>query len=72
MVINPFVPACPKGEQFNMWDIGYKFISQRTNLKPTAYPKILRQTMPFAYRFGLNLTLPPPVVINLTFGGLIG
>ena len=33
------------------------------------YPIILRQTFPFMYKFGLNRTVPPPVVNNLTLGG---
>jgi len=28
-------------------------------------PRIDRHTFPFAYKFGLNLTVPPPVVIKL-------
>lgn len=36
------------------------------------YPKMLKQTFPHLQRLGLNLTLDPPVVMNLTLGGLIG
>lgn len=30
------------------------------------------RTLPLAYRFGLNRTCPPPVVISLTLGGELG
>ena len=32
----------------------------------------LRQTLPSAYRFGLNLIVPPPVVSRCTRGGMEG
>ena len=35
-------------------------------------PKRLKQTFPHEYKFGLNLTLPCPVVVRLTFGGEFG
>ena len=31
-----------------------------------------KQTLPQLYRFGLNRTLPPPVVCRLTRGGVLG
>lgn len=36
------------------------------------YPNMLRQTFPFLYRFGLNLTWLSPVVMSFTRGALIG
>lgn len=38
----------------------------------STYPSILRQTLPFLYRLGLNLTVSPPVVSNRTLGGWSG
>ena len=38
-------------------------------LRYLTYPIMLRQTFPFMYRLGLNLTVPPPVVSNFTRGG---
>lgn len=40
------------------------------HIGPTKVHTNLRQTFPFGYRFGLNLTDPPPVVMSLTRGGL--
>ena len=40
--------------------------------KPLHVPKRLKQTFPHEYKFGLNLTLPCPVVVRLTFGGEFG
>lgn len=47
-------------------------IIQDATWRKINYPRILRQTFPFLYKFGLNLTCPPPVVISLTRGGRIG
>lgn len=37
-----------------------------------SYPSILRHIFPHLYMFGLNRTVPPPVVISFTRGGLMG
>lgn len=39
---------------------------------PVHVPRIDKHTLPSRYRFGLKRTVPPPVVISLTIGGLIG
>lgn len=36
------------------------------------HPKMLRQTLPFLYRFGLKRTVPSLVVISRTRGARIG
>ena len=33
---------------------------------PDHVPRILRQTLPFEYRLGLNLTIPEEVVLMVT------
>ena len=40
--------------------------------KPLQVPSKLKQTFPFAYKFGLNLTVALAVVTKVTKGGFAG
>ena len=42
------------------------------HFSPDQVPSRDRQTLPHAYRLGLNLTLPPAVVLKVTRGGTEG
>lgn len=48
------------------------FASQFSIAFPLHVPSKLKQTFPQAYKLGLNLIAPLPVVVKLTLGGPLG
>lgn len=48
------------------------FASQFSMAFPLQVPRRLKHTFPQAYKLGLNLICPLPVVVRLTFGGALG
>jgi len=46
--------------------------SQFSVAEPLQVPSKERHTLPQAYKLGLNLTVPPPVVIRFILGGSFG
>ena len=74
--IEPYSPSNPGSLKYTSSDIiiAYNetntynnvdiFGSQFSAAFPLHVPNSDKQTFPHAYKFGLNLTLPPPVVTN--------
>ena len=54
------------------WKICVMFDTFGSHGSPRHVPRRDRQTLPSLYRFGLNLTDPPPVVAMFTSGGTSG
>ena len=52
--------------------VKYKLSAAPFTKAQQTHPRMLRQTFPFLYKFGLKRTLPPPVVISLTLGVRMG
>lgn len=56
----------------NTWSKVDNLGSQFSVALPLHVPNSDRHTFPQAYKLGLNLTFPLPVVVKLTLGGPLG